>query len=87
MYKVVYDEKVFKDLKSLDKSVAKRILNQIEGKLAENPQLLGTELVGEFRGYFRFRIGDYRVIYKISESEILILVLRIGHRKNIYDRL
>lgn len=86
VYNVVYDEKVYKDLKSLDKSIAKRILNQIETKLAADPVHLGKELTGEFKGYYRFRVGDYRVVYKISQTEVLILVLRISHRKDIYDR-
>ena len=85
MYKVVYLDQVEEDLKGLDKAVARKILHRIETYLAQDPRELGKPLKGEFQGYWRYRWGDYRVIYKISEKEILIIVLRIGNRKDIYD--
>lgn len=85
VYKVVYLDQVEKDLKSLDKARALKIIRRIETYLATNPKDLGKPLRGEFQGYWRYRWGDYRVIYKISEMEVLISVLRIGHRRDIYD--
>ena len=85
MYKVVYLDQVEDDLKKLDKAVVKKILSRIETYLAQDPKGLGKPLRGEFQGYWRYRWGDYRVIYKISEREILILVLRISHRKEVYE--
>ncbi len=85
MYKVVYLDQVEEDFKKLDKSTAKKILARVETYLAKDPQGLGKPLKGEFQGYSRYRWGDYRVIYKISEAEILIIVLRISHRKEVYD--
>jgi len=84
-YKVVYLDQVERDLRQLDKSTAKKILARIEKYLVADPKELGKPLKGEFSGYWRYRWGDYRVIYKISEREILILVLRISHRKDVYD--
>ena len=85
MYKVVYLNRVEEDLKKLDKSTIKKILARIEGYLAANPKEAGKPLKGEFHGYWRYRWGDYRVIYKISDREILILILRISHRKDVYS--
>ena len=85
MYKVVYLDQIESDLKKLDKSTARKILEKIEKYLARDPKNLGKLLKGEFQGYWRYRWEDYRVIYKISEKEILIVVLRIGHRKSIYQ--
>ena len=85
MYKVVYLDPVEEDLKHLDRLTAKKILTRIETYLARNPHELGKPLKGEFQGYFRYRWGNYRVVYKISQREILILILRIGHRKDIYE--
>jgi mRNA interferase RelE/StbE len=85
MYKVVYLDQVEDDLKKLDKSVVRKILARIETYLAQDPKRLGKSLKGEFQGYWRYRWGDYRVIYKISEREILITVLRINHRKEVYE--
>lgn len=85
MYKVVYLDSVEEDLKKLDKSRVKKILKRIETYLAQDPKGLGKPLKGDFQGYWRYRWGDYRVIYKISEQEILIIVLRISHRKIVYE--
>ena len=85
MYKVVYLDQVEDDLKKLDKSVVKKILARIETYLACDPKGLGKSLKGDFQGYWRYRWRDYRVIYKISEREILIVVLRISHRKEAYE--
>ena len=85
MYKVVYLDQVEEDFKRLDKSTAKKILNRIETYLAVDPHGLGKPLKAEFQGYWRYRWGNYRVIYKISEREILILILLISHRKDVYE--
>lgn len=85
MYKVAYLDSVEEDLKKLDKSTVKKILARIETYLAQDPKGLGKPLKGDFQGYWRYRWGDYRVIYKISEREILILVLRISNRKDVYS--
>jgi mRNA interferase RelE/StbE len=84
VYKVAYLDSVEEDLKKLDKSTVKKILNRIETYLVQEPKGLGKPLKGEFQGYWRYRWGDYRVIYKISEQEILIIILRISHRKDVY---
>lgn len=84
MYKVAYLDSVENDLRKLGKSIKKKIISQIENYLAKDPKTLGKPLKGEYQGYWRYRWGDYRVIYKIAEREILILILRIGHRKEIY---
>ncbi len=70
-----------KDLKSLDKKTAKRILRQIESELGENPDR-GAPLIGKFKGLYRYRIGDYRVIY--AKTEECVLILRIAHRGKVY---
>jgi mRNA interferase RelE/StbE len=84
VYKVAYLDSIEEDLKKLDKATARKILSRIETYLAQDPKELGKPLKGEFQGYWRYRWGDYRVIYKISEREILILVLRISNRKDVY---
>ena len=85
MYNVVYVDQVASDLKKLNASTIRKILSRIETYLAQDPKGLGKALKGDFQGYWRYRWGDYRVIYKIAEKEILIVVLRIGHRSEVYD--
>ena len=84
MYKVAYSDEVEKDLKKLDKPAIKKIMDRIENYLAQDPKHLGAALKGSFKGYWRYRWGDYRVIYRIAEKEILIVILRISHRKSVY---
>lgn len=79
--KVTYKASVTSDLRRLDKPTSRRLLNKIEQDLAPNPDL-GLALTGEFRGLFRYRVGDYRVIY--AKATDGILVLRIGHRRDVY---
>ena len=63
----------------------RKILNRIETYLAQGPKELEKPLKGEFQGYWRYRWDSYRVIYKISEREILILILRISNKKDAYS--
>lgn len=84
MYKVAYLDSVEKDFEGLDKPVVKRILDKIEKHLANDPYHLGKPLSGQFKGLWRYRIGDFRVIYKIADQEILIMIARVGHRKDVY---
>jgi mRNA interferase RelE/StbE len=85
VYKVAYLDSIEEDLKKLDKGIVKKILSRIETYLAQDPKGLGKQLKGDFQGYWRYRWGDYRVIYRIAEQEILIIVLRISHRKEVYS--
>ena len=80
-YSVVYKESVHRDLKSLSRAEAKRILDAIERELVKKPES-NPVLKGEFAGLRKYRVGDYRVIYVVMGNEIV--VLRIGNRKNIY---
>lgn len=80
-YNVVYKKSVHRDLKKLSKAEAGRILDQIEQKLAKKPDS-NPLLKGQFAGLRKYRIGDYRAIYALMGTDIL--VLRIGHRKDVY---
>ena len=86
MYSVVYADGVEKDLQRLDKSTKKKIIAKIEGYLAKDPQGLGKPLTGAFKGFWRYRFDDYRVIYRLSLKEVLIIVFRVGHRKHVYSK-
>ena len=66
-----------------DKEAKKRIENKLK-ELKENPEL-GKPLVGKLSGLWTIRFGKYRAVYQIRKNELLIIILRLGHRKNIYD--
>jgi mRNA interferase RelE/StbE len=83
-YKVLFKASVEKDLRRLDKSAQVEILKFIDNDLVAEPIIVGKPLKGSFKGYWSCRYGDYRIIYKVSKSEMLILVLKIAHRKDVY---
>jgi mRNA interferase RelE/StbE len=87
MYKVEFTERAKKELKKLDKATVRIILAWIRKHLenCENPRQHGKSLVANRSGQWRYRIGDYRLISEIQDDKIVILVLEIGHRKDIYN--
>ena len=86
-YKVIFTEKAKKELKKLDKYTAALIIGWIEKNIqnCENPRIHGKGLVGNKSGQWRYRIGDYRLLCEIKDTEVIILVLELGHRRNIYE--
>jgi len=85
MYKVVLDKKVLKDLKQIDKKEQIKIIESIENKLAKDP-FIGKRLAGNLSEYYRYRVGNYRIIYLIYQMRIEIEIIKIGHRKDIYEK-
>jgi mRNA interferase RelE/StbE len=75
-----------KELKKLGRSEAARIIRTLEQRIAplDDPRMLGAPLKGEHEAYWRWRIGDYRVIAKIEDARVLILVVRVAHRREVY---
>ncbi|MEI6564984.1 MAG: type II toxin-antitoxin system RelE/ParE family toxin [bacterium] len=82
-FEITYKKSVSKDLASLGKAEARRILDKIDKNLALRADSYPV-LKGQFAGLRKFRVGDYRVIYAILGTQVLIL--RIGHRREIYDK-
>ncbi len=81
--KIEYKSSVHRDLRRLDKNTAKRILKDLEETLTADPNA-GIPLSGQFRGLFKLRFGDHRIIY--SKTGKGVLILRVGHRGTVYDR-
>jgi mRNA interferase RelE/StbE len=76
-----------RQLSKLDAQHAKRILTFLSSRLAilDNPRGIGQTLQGQrFGEFWKYRVGDYRLICKIEDERILILVLQIGHRRDVY---
>ena len=87
-YHVEFSEQARRELKKLDRYTASLLLGWIRKNLegCENPRQHGKALTANRRGEWRYRVGDYRNLAKISDTEILILVLHIGHRREIYEQ-
>lgn len=82
MYEIVFSDLSLGQLKKLDKLLQKRILIALE-RCRFTPHHFVKKLIGN--PYFRLRVGDYRIIMDIKQGQLMVLVLEIGHRKNIYD--
>jgi mRNA interferase RelE/StbE len=82
-YNIVYKKSIHRDLKRIPKPELDRLLHQIEAELAKRAEAYPM-LKGRFAGLRKYRSGDYRVVYAILGNDVL--VLRIGHRKDIYKR-
>ena len=87
-WKIEFVPAAAKELKKLGETEAARIIATLETRIAvlDDPRSLGTALTGELGGLWRWRIGDYRVIARIEDERITILVVRIAHRREVYRR-
>lgn len=79
-------EKALKQLKKLDKQAAKQIVDYLDARIAgtEDPRQWGKQLKGELNNIWRYRSGDYRILCLLQDEVFVVLVLEVGHRKNIY---
>jgi len=88
-WKVELSEEADRQLDKLDPQIARRILKFLHERVArlENPRSIGEALRGSKLGEFwKYRVGDHRLICSIEDQQILILVLRVGHRREAYER-
>ena len=84
---IKYTESSSKQLKKLDKQTALRVLDYMDGRVAvlADPRSLGKNLKGPKMGeYWRYRVGDIRVICNISDGQMTVLVIEIGNRREVY---
>ncbi len=86
-YNLVFTEKSKRQLKKLDKHISSLIIGWLEKNIqgSENPRMHGKALKENKAGEWRYRIGEYRVICQIKDQEVIVLVLEIGHRREIYN--
>ncbi len=88
-WRIEFADKAKKELAALDKAAAKRITSFLDKRVATlaDPRSIGKALKGSKLGTFwRYRVGDYRVIARIEDGALLILVVRVGNRSNVYGR-
>ncbi len=83
MYNIILSSKAEKQLKKLDAKAQERIIYALD-RIKIRPEAYVTKLVSD-PGY-KFRVGDYRIIMDIDQNKLLILVIKVGHRKSIYDK-
>jgi mRNA interferase RelE/StbE len=84
VYSIVIDKKVLKDLKNIDEFWQKKIMLKIDAFLTTTPYD-GKKLVGNLSDFYRIRVGDYRIVYEIIDETVTVEVIRVSHRKDVYD--
>ncbi len=87
-YSVIFEKNADKQLKKLDTTQQRIIVNWIIKNLegTSNPRIFGKPLKGDLKEYWRYRVGNYRIITEIIDDDIKIIVIEIGHRKDIYKK-
>ncbi len=86
-YTVEWSERARKQLKKLNKSIAELIVRWVYKNLddCENPYIHGKGLTANRSGQWRYRVGDYRLICDIDNNKLIICIIELGHRKNVYE--
>ena len=85
-YHVEFSKRALKDIKKLDKATAALILGWIRKNLegCENPRAQGKGLTANHSGEWRYRVGDYRLLAEIQDGKLVIIMLTVGHRSEVY---
>ncbi|MGH8453261.1 MAG: type II toxin-antitoxin system RelE family toxin [Nevskiales bacterium] len=89
VWRIEFNGAVEKDLKKLGPQAARRVLGFLRERVAvlDNPRSLGEALHGpELGKFWKYRVGDYRIIADIQDQAIRILIVRVGHRREVYRR-
>ena len=85
--RIICSEEALKSLKKLDRPVQKLIISYMDKiALLEEPRARGKALSANLRGFWRYRVGDYRILCEIQDEKLIICVVNIDYRKNIYKR-
>ena len=82
-YRVLFTEEAARRIGKLDKAVKDRVEKAVD-RLAAHPEL-GKRLTGLLSDRWSYRVGDWRILYKIRKTQLIVLVLTVGHRSKVYD--
>ena len=86
-WKIEWDDRARKELRKLDSSVQKEILKYLRVRISDskNPRLFGQSLVGNKVSLWRYRIENYRLICRLEDHTLVVFVVGVGHRKEVYE--
>jgi mRNA interferase RelE/StbE len=86
-WKIEYDPRALKDLKKLDRTIQREILDYMDNRIAtaDNPRSFGKPLRDSKFGLWRYRVRDYRIVCELRDKRLVVLVVTVGHRSTIYD--
>lgn len=86
VWQIEFDSEAENDLKKIDREMQRRIMRYLRERIAtgKDPRRFGAPLRRELCGLWKYRLGDYRIICRIEDKKVVVYVIRIGHRKDIY---
>lgn len=86
-WKVEWDDRARKELRKLDSTVQKEILKYLRTRIqgSKNPRVFGQSLSGNKLGLWRYRVGNYRLICRLEDHVLIVFVVGVGHRKEVYE--
>lgn len=79
-----YTDAAVRQLAKLDKPTARRLVDYLDERIAADPRAKGKALRGHLGELWQYRVGDYRVIARIEDDRVRVLVVRVGHRREVY---
>ncbi|VTR69305.1 conserved hypothetical protein [Desulfosarcina cetonica] len=87
-WRIEFTPEAEKQLTKIDRPSAKRIVQYLRERIAssENPRSLGKALRGVLSQFWRYRVGDYRIVCRIEDDRLLVLVVRMAHRREVYRK-
>jgi mRNA interferase RelE/StbE len=87
-WRVDFTDKARQQLRKLHPDVQSRLLRFLRERVAssDDPRMLASRLTGELAAYWRFRVGDYRLLCRVDDGTLTVLVISLGHRKQVYQR-
>jgi mRNA interferase RelE/StbE len=82
-----FDERAVKELRKLGKQAQRDIISYLDERIAvdEDPRRFGKGLRSDIAGLWRYRVGDYPIVCQILDGELIVLVVTVGHRRDVYD--
>jgi mRNA interferase RelE/StbE len=81
---IEWSDSARKQLRKLDRQVARQIVDFVETRAAPDPRAVGKALTAQFASLWRYRVGHHRIIVSIDDAVLRILVVRVGHRREVY---
>jgi mRNA interferase RelE/StbE len=87
VWRVEFDRDAARDLRKLDARAQRDILGYLRERIAtdQDPRRFGHALTGDLKGLWRYRVGDYRIVASIEDNRFVVLVVTVGHRREVYD--
>jgi mRNA interferase RelE/StbE len=87
IWRVEFDRAAARDLRKLGAVAERAILRYLRQRIAsaEDPRRFGRPLTGDLRGLWRYRVGDYRIVAAIEDDRFVVLIVTVGHRREVYD--